>query len=250
MFKSRILAILGAVVFGLSLGTPAALAADPDFYAKVDYLSWKEFNTSGEEIMHEKGPIYTLGKKWQSSTDFGLTNTTKFEVFGGATTHYESAIVNTKNNYYGFKIDTEWSQPSDGGIEPFAGLGWKRWTRSIDTTVYNSIYVVGYTENWSSVYSKAGIRQNTGTLFWEAGVKYPLLNNNRVDFSGVSHKPKNAPGLFAEIGINSNDCQFSLTYEYQKYNASDADYSSVFGGYYYQPTSKEQYIGFKAAFKL
>lgn len=238
MGKRNLLALVMTLVI-LSLASPT-YAADSQFYGRIDAFRWKEVTPGGSEFMHESGPLVTLGFKNQKSYNT-LKTTTNVEVFGGAPTHYEAA-GSSKNNYYGFKLEVNCAKLGDSRfVEPFVGVGWKRWTRSLDTTpgyfLWTPFGYYGYSENWSSVYTKAGLRQQAGNCFWQAGVTYPILTRNRVDLLNCTFKPKSTLGYFAEIGIDHKNSRISFTYEYQKYKQSDLERGMA------QPESTSQTFG-------
>ncbi|SEO43015.1 hypothetical protein [Propionispora vibrioides] len=223
----------------LTLATAPAAAAQSEIYGGFQTFRWQETDSTGAELMHETGQLFTLGTAFHSGGRQVL-NTTALEVFGGSPTHYETN-GSSADHYHGFSLERRWEQTvSPGKPAPFAGLGWKQWSRSIDS----SPGYYGYTESWKSLYGKAGIRQEHGPLYWVAGVKAPLHISNEVDFIDTTFTPRKTLGYFAEIGTAGKDKKISLTYEYQKYKAS----ATVDG--YYQPDSSERLLTLRAVFTL
>lgn len=238
MFNTPLL-LTSFTLAALTLSAAPAAAAQSEIYGGFQVFRWQETDSTGTELMHETGRLFTLGTAFHSGGSQVL-NTTYLELFGGSPMHYETN-GSSADHYHGFNLERRWEQITHPGKPaPFAGIGWKQWARTIDS----STGYYGYTENWHSLYGKAGIRQEQGPFYWAAGVKFPLHIRNEVDFINTTFAPRKTPGYFAEIGTAGKDKKISLTYEYQKYKAS----SAVAG--YYQPASSERLLTLRAVFTL
>ena len=233
---------IGLLVFCLSLLAEPAFAGVEEWYLypSLQYFSWSEY-FGGRQLLQEEGPLFGLG----GGAGFDLYRKSlmlraRGEMFGGDV-HYRGQTqvnpnpalsqlpVKTSVIYFGTKLETDigWRmRPADFSVEPFAGLGYRWWLRSLeDTTAVdgsgNQVQVGGYTEYWQTLYSRIGLRGSydpAGDLsfFAEAGGKYPFLNRNSTEFPGagtVTLKPEPRWSAFSEIGVSSGRLRAALFYE-------------------------------------
>lgn len=222
-----ILAITGSMIlFSIS----AALANDESgMYLKAENFTWKEFDDTGKQLLKESGPIYGLGYSGKSDINTSLTGKGRWEMFGGVVDYDGQTTagtpVKTDTGYFGMKVegDLGWKfmVAKKSSIEPFAGLGWRWWNRSIQSTAT----VLGYDELWSSIYSRLGIRGNlvfkkTMGVFAEGGVKLPIYNVNNIDLFDVTVYPGNKPSTFAEAGFKWAKLKVNMFYEGMRFSKS------------------------------
>ncbi|HEY5988363.1 MAG TPA: autotransporter domain-containing protein, partial [Streptosporangiaceae bacterium] len=165
--------------------------------------------------------------------------------------------VKTDVTYFGVKqeVAVGWAFPlGDGRLEPFAGLGYRWWLRDLqDSTASNgtaTVAVSGYTEEWESLYTKAGMAvshplQGDWQLYAEAGGKYPFYNTNTVDIVGVGRttvRPEPRWSAFAEIGARYRRFRPAIFYEGYRTGQSPVVRISPTTGIL-QPQSNEDVVG-------
>jgi len=137
--------------------------------------------------------------------------------------------VKTSVAYFGTKLEMDLGWRillTDGSVEPFAGVGYRWWLRSLEnSTILDAngkvVPVGGYDELWQTLYTRLGMRGSYAvnremTVFAEAGGKYPFLNRNSVDFPGagtVTLEPDPRWSMFAEIGARYGRFRTALFYE-------------------------------------
>jgi len=233
---NRSFVIMLFVVFSLGLFCEPLVvsAGNTGIYAKVESFTWKEYGDNGSQLLKESGPIYAVGGSVSPDTVGSLVLRAKGELFIG-TVDYDGQTqsgrpVETDTDYTGLKAegDLGWriTETDDCSLEPFVGLGYRRWQRDIQDTVG----AIGYEETWRSLYSRLGIRgEYTGsgqlTAFAEAGVKMPLSTENKVDLSvmglpTVTLRPGNEASAFAETGLKWIRFKASLFYEGMRFSKS------------------------------
>ena len=238
--------IIGMLAICLALMVPPAFAGNYGgveewyLYPSLQYFSWEEFN-NGRHLLTEEGPLFGIG----GGARFDLYRKrlmlkVQGELFGGDV-HYRGQTqlnpnpalserpVKTSVVYFGTKLETDlgWRMPlADGSVEPFAGLGYRWWLRSLDNSTFvdatgNVVPAGGYTELWQTLYTRLGMRGSYAvsremTFFAEAGGKYPFLNRNSADFPGagnVTVEPDPRWSMFAEVGARYGKIRTALFYE-------------------------------------
>lgn len=244
-------------------------------YPSFQYFTWEEFLGSGARILKEDGLLVGTGGTVRIDLyDKKLMLKVKGELFGGDVDYSGQTQVNndpalnerpvqTDVVYFGARTETDvgWRFPVDRlAIEPFAGLGYRWWLRSIqDSTSLDAngvpFAVGGYAEFWQSFYGRLGARLNYRAggdfgIFAEGGGKYPFYNANVADFPGtgkVTINPGRQWSAFAEVGATYKRFRPSIYYEGFRFSPSDvvAAYSSmenrVIG--LYQPRSSSDIFG-------
>jgi hypothetical protein len=257
------------VIFALFC-CPGILTAAPSFageanvYVAVEQFVWKEFNNDGSQLLKESGPRYGVGFTYNFEfRDHHLILKPRVEIIGGVV-DYDGATqagvpVKTDTTYFGGKLEVDlgWRFGSlqKTAIEPFGGIGLRGWYRDIkDATASNGTPAYGYTEEWYTIYLRAGLRGDIALgeairLFAEAGGKLPVNNENTAHFSDaglgpdVTLKPGNEPSLFAEAGIKYKFFKTSIYYDSMRFSKSDVAYSGGVG--FYQPKSQADMYGIR-----
>lgn len=225
------------------LGTPAFAGVEEWYlYPSFQYFTWEEFS-GGRRLLKEDGPQFGVG----GGVRFDLYRKSLLlkvngEMFGGEVDYdgqtQSGQPVKTDVIYFGTKLESDigWRIPlAAGSVEPFAGLGYRWWLRSIqDSTAFQPdgtpFPVGGYTEVWHTLYTRLGLRGNLAvdsdlSLFAEGGGKYPFLNRNMVDFPGAGHvtiEPEPRWSAFAEIGARYGRFRPTLFYEGFRFGQSPA----------------------------
>ncbi|MFA5073826.1 MAG: hypothetical protein WC539_08030 [Nitrospirota bacterium] len=257
-----IIALALVSCFGIMMPAPSH-AGEANAYLALEWFEWKEFN-NGTQLLKETGPRYGLGFSY--TFEFlkqHLILKPKVEIFGGEVDYdgqtQAGVPVKTDTTYFGGKLEADlgWRFGSlqSTSLEPFAGLGFRAWLRDIqNATASNGTQAIGYTEEWITVYLRAGLRGDIAVgekarLFAEVGGKFPFYNENTAYLSDaglgsdVTLKPGNRPSLFAEIGMKYKLVKASLYYDSMRFSKSDVVYSGSIG--YLQPKSDADMYGIK-----
>jgi hypothetical protein len=186
-------------------------ATEYDIYAKAEYFKWKEFN-DGSTLLEESGPIFGIGVSAKGTVYKSITLKGRGEFFGGSVDYdgqtQVGTPVRTDTDYVGFKIEVDggWKflVKEKSSLEPFLGLGARKWNRDIKGTNFAS----GVEEDWRTIYARLGIRgdhvyPNELKVFAEAAVKLPFDNENEADLNqfDVTLEPGNRASFFAELGL-------------------------------------------------
>jgi hypothetical protein len=244
----RLLAVFLAFAASPVFAGQAGRVEEWSLYPSFQYFTWEEFR-DGARILKENGLLVGAGGTARFDLyDRKLMLKAKGELFGGDVDYngrtqqdllnpaLSERPVKTDVIYFGIKAETDmgWRFPlAQGSFEPFAGLGYRWWLRSLreSTTLDangNPLPVGGYPEYWQSLYARLGARAAWSyggdlSLFAEAGGKYPLYNENLADFPGtgrVAIKPGKAWSAFAEIGATRKRFRTTLFYEGFRFSQS------------------------------
>lgn len=240
-------------------------------YPFVQYFTWEEFDRGGQRLLKESGPQYGAGTHVRVDlVGQQLYLQAKAELFGGEvnydgmtqTNPQNPAVseipVNTDVTYFGTRLEADVAPhfgSGHAGFEPFAGLGYRWWLRDLQDSVAadrngHLVGVGGYTEEWQTLYTKLGLRafvapEGNVRFFAEGGAKYPLLVENRVDFSDsgkLTLKPGKEWTPFAEVGARFN--RFRASFYYEGFRYSESPPVSIGGGVYVvQPKTDSDIFG-------
>ncbi|HJV67017.1 MAG TPA: hypothetical protein VJ550_14890 [Geomonas sp.] len=254
--KSSIMALLTVVC--CAGGASAASLDQVTPFLTVQHFSWEEYY-GGKRLLDEDGPLYSGGVKVGVITDFAMTIAAKGELFGGIVnydgqTQAPNAVpVTTDVAYLGTRGEADLGYrlpPRFLNLEPFAGLGYRWWTRTLqDSTTSTGLRVSGYTETWDTFYCRLGARGNyqassDWSLFAEGGAKYPFYTGNSVDFSGIGTTTFH-PGAqwsgFGEAGVRYRHLKVAFTYEGFRWSQSPV--KAVGSQAYFQPESTSNVMG-------
>lgn len=262
--------IIATVLVSLVLAAPAFASSllrleNSSLYTFVDYFDWREYGSSQERLLKERGPFFGVGTELLLDLHARkLLTKTKAELFGSIVSYEGQTMfsfadpkkserpVNTDVDYVGVRLeqDLRWRFPLQSfSIEPFAGVGVRWWLRGLhDSTAYDTDNVpftaAGYTETWRSVYTTAGVRgeyrhRSDLNFFLEGGARYPFYVSNSVDFADLTLRPKGEWAAVGEVGAHYKRLRVSLHYEGFEVSASPA----VAG--FLQPQSSSDLFGAK-----
>lgn len=249
MAKVELLTVLMLVLASPAFASQSGLVEEWSvIFPSLQYFTWEEFSPTGPRLLKEDGLLVGTGGTVRLDLYAKkLTLKLKGELFGGDVSYngqtqpdQNSAIserpVKTDAIYFGTTVagDLGWSYPvSQVSLEPFAGLGYRWWLRSIQGSVAqdangNPLPVGGTTEKWMSFYSRIGTRaawtfSKDCTLFVEGGGKYPFYNENEADAPGggsVSIKPGREWSAFGEIGVTYRRFRPTIYYEGFRFSQS------------------------------
>jgi hypothetical protein len=233
-----------------------ALAAsnETDVYLMMENFTWKEYFDNGGKILEESGPIYGIGVFNRTDIGTSFMIGVKSELFGGGVDYdgrtQAGDLAQTDTNYLGFMIEGDFGVKAVDTqkflLELYAGLGYKWWLRDIKS---NS-YAIGYEETWRSFYGRLGVHceeriSSPLKLFFGAGVKLPIYNENEVELSkfglsDITLEPGNKNSFFADAGFKTDWVLVRLFYDGMKFSKSDPD--DVYG-VFYQPESEADMYG-------
>jgi len=234
-------------------------------YLHVEQFKWEESIPAGD--VEESGPLFGLGAELQMdlpAEDLLLNG--KGEFFFGET-GYDGVVLDIEGNYLrsldtdveykgitleadvAYRLDLE----NELSINPFGGLGIKRWDRDIGSEY-------GYDESWLSLYLILGVAAsrplNSSTeCFGSFALRYPL--HNKVDYDGIpvpadsvdaSVNPGEALSFRIDAGANMNRFRVPLRITVF-YETLDFSKSSTDAGYY-QPASEAAIMGLTAGTTL
>jgi hypothetical protein len=241
--------------FGLFYDPAAAVASgEADMYAKIEYFTWKEYDDYGARLLEESGPILGFGVAAKSDMNYSFTLKCKGELFGGLIDYdgltLQGMPFTTDTEYFGFKVESDLGRKfmiaKRFSLEPFAGLGYRRWSREIQSTSF----AFGYKETWWTFYGRLGLQGDLVftdqlTAFADGGIKVPIRNENEVDFrtfglSTITVEPGNEVSYFAEAGLRWRNLKSSVYYEGMRFSKSALD--EIFQAVY-QPESKADIFG-------
>ena len=251
--KSKVVVVFLSVLFVLS--TVPATVFGWDVYTKAKTFTWKEY-VGGVQKLEESGIIYGVGTAGTIYLFENLALSTKGEVFGGQVDYdgqtWAGVPVKTETGYLGFKLegDTGWHfmLGENMFVGPFAGLGYKWWQRTIESTPT----ALGYPERWQSFYGRLGVDGIYGIaknimLSVEGGVKLPIYNQNKANlpgFGNVTVKPGKEASVFAEVALQYDRFKAGVFYEGMRFSKSP--YVTVGALAVYQPESRADMYGFRA----
>lgn len=255
-FLSWIVALLCVTCCSGSASAAKVDEITPFFTAQ--HFTWKEYY-GGRRLLDEDGPLFSGGAKVGILTDFAMTIKAKAEVFGGII-NYDGETqaptpvpVTTDVTYVGTRgeADLGYRFPIQHvNLEPFAGLGYRWWTRMLqDSHTATGAPVSGYTETWDTLYCRLGGRGSyrpdpDWMVYAEGGGKYPFYTGNSVDFVNfgtVTFHPGARWSGFAEAGVSYRHFKVAFTYEGFKW--SESPFKAVGTQAFFQPESTSQIMG-------
>jgi hypothetical protein len=267
-----------AALLTLALLPGVAVAAPLEpvtLYATFRWHQWRETyveHASGTPAsLKEQGPLVGVGVKQAvalvSAQQGTLILRDGLELFTGRV-HYNGHLQNvaagtlspytTSVNYYGLQgvLDLGWRFPVAAvTVEPFAGLGYRWWLRSLRGGG-------GYNEYWWTITSRYGGRigwalSDSTTLAATGGAQLPLYTTNTAD--GTTVKPDGQWSGFGELSLAIGHWEHALFYEglrYAKspYRATGQVVTDVFGSfqpvYVSQPPSQSDIFGYRLGYRF
>ncbi|HJV34231.1 hypothetical protein [Geomonas sp.] len=239
-------------------GASAATLEQLTPFFTAQHYTWKEYY-GGRRLLDEDGPLFSGGVKVGILTDLAMTITAKAEVFGGVISYDgetqapNPVPVKTDVTYVGTRGEADFGYrlpPDLLNFEPFAGIGYRWWTRDLhDSQTATGVPVSGYTETWDSVYCRLGARgsyrpSSDWTMYVEGGGKYPFYTGNSVDFAGagtVTFHPGSLWSGFAEAGASYRNLKVAFTYE--GFRWSQSPLKRVGYQAFFQPESTSDIMG-------
>lgn len=234
--------------------------AESSWYARIDYFHWNE-RYQGADFVNESGLLYTLGYARRSGIQRfrleGFAGRADYDGLGSGTGNTGYAGIRGE---YDLLFEPDWSPR----LTWFAGLGTRLWMRSIpDGIASNGGPVVGYNENWWTLYPYLGVetRRNPDIRFeWFASGRVGLTayTFQYESYDDTVLHPQ--PGVTGQLesGFRGKHFTVSTYLEAMTWAESDAvlrwGYDSYTGQYYrypiLQPTSVMLTAGVKAGFSF
>jgi hypothetical protein len=232
-------AIIFLLCFFVTAGTGGtAQAAETEVYFKYGDFTWKEFDGTNR-LLRESGALMGPGFSYFRETPDHLTVNPKAELFVGDV-DYDGQVqsgeaAKTTVTYVGVTLQGDLGRRfgESAYVEPFLGIGYRFWLRQIqDGRTASGQTAVGYTERWTSIYARLGLRggvsiSESAQVFAEAGVKLPYYNQNSVALSGgnsqsdFSLRPGLQSSFFAELGVKMRRLKGSLFYDGMRFSRSN-----------------------------
>lgn len=247
----RIMVILGMIyVFGfITAAAPAFAGGEPEVYVGYESFTWKEFDDFNGRLLKESGPRYEVGFAYSHEFPDHITLKPRIEVFGGDVDYKGQACDifgncvpdNTTTRYVGYKFEFDLGgkirTSKTFALEPFAGIGFRYWARDIkDSILPDGTFVVGYTEHWTTLYGRLGLRGDLyfarkSRVFFEAGAKLPIstsnyINDPNVSYQSITLKPGNQTSFFAEVGVKLHVFKISAFYDSMRFKKSPIVYEN------------------------
>jgi len=240
---------------GFSWGPPPRPRGD--FYARVDYFTWKEFINSAE-VVEETGPLVSVGYLRE-----GLHSRIRAELFGG-TVNYDGETMDgvplySDTGYFGGRFDIDLlarHYRPRGFVELFAGLGTRIWQRDLKSG-WDEIGrpVISYQEDWWTVYFTGGLSiSHAVTPNWElyatARAGLTIFTRQRVSLWEDYLQPN--PGFTGamEMGMRGKHLAVALRMETMAWAESD-EVATFADGYWwsvFQPKSEMSTVGLSLAY--
>ena len=266
---SRVSWALGVFAFVTAQGTSAS-DFEKGFTLGVESFHWEEFD-GGDSLLTEEGPRLTVGAFIGDALT--VERGQFFSAQGGlyfGTVDYDGQTietgepVKTDTEYVGFKAELLTGYRFGGrvAVDLLGGVGVESWVRSLqDSRLSDGTRVVGYDENYTVFYLKAGpglafgSEANRGRL--AGGLKYPLITREVVDTSSLGCdgdlelEPKPAASAFLSYDQrfrlqSGRDLRLGVYYDSYRFDRSDPDYTYCAGiGYagFVQPESHMDVVG-------
>lgn len=232
--------VMGAFLLLVAMATiPGRVLAETEVYTFIADYNWREHD-GNSLVARERGPVYGVGIAGIYLTPAPNPLSLKVKAEGyGASHDFHSAdaygALDDSGDLAGFTLEGDVGMPMKlaGGstFEPFAGLGYRYWGRSVPSRTKDASNNYTFTyydqhETWWNFYGKAGLRVThrlPGSplrMFAEGGARIPFATQATIDFNNLdsSYREVNvSPGRrlsgFAEAGIKANLFKVSLFYE-------------------------------------
>jgi hypothetical protein len=259
------------LILALATAPLGASAEPPDsatrigLHLGVEQFEWSELDPDqpGRQLLEESGPrltasvtldnflrtsegvVYALEARgyygevdYDGETNAGVPVRTEVE-YGGVLAEGRA----------GYRFPLVWA---GYGLDLLGGLGAERWSRDIqDAFDANGNPVVGYEEVYTVTFAKAGLALTDMTFEeWfgrlEAGVRYPLSVDERIDALNADLSPGADPSWYAAYEISKRTVggtRMGLTLYYDSYRLTQSPTASSAIGLVRQPESDMDVIG-------
>ena len=239
-----------------------------DFFVNYEpyHYEWKE--EADDKHVKEEGWIHgvEVGAKVNY---YGFFLEPKFTLYGGEV-EYDGVTwggdeVSTYDDYSGWALDLnvgkEFYLTKNFKLAPYASVGYEYWKRQAENNLEGSTLVLGYSEKWSKWQVGVGVKPeyDLGSyyVFGDVYLKYQFNVKNDVNLFDVTVRPGESWSYGVEAGVGVRDfikkgvnLETSVFYAYDDFRKSSAKYSSVVGGYVYQPESERELWGFKVGLRF
>lgn len=274
--RSRVFAaLLSGLWLAVSLSCASAQEYDAGLRLGTEWFQWEEFSRSGDSLLTEEGPRFTVGGYWgnelkvqQGAYYLGEADLYLGRVDYDGETIESGEAVNTETDYLGlrgeFWAGYRFSGPGAEGMsfDLMGSLGMDRWLRSLaDSRLDDGTQVVGYDEVYTILYGRIGAGLFARSGDWRGrlfgGLKRPLLTDEVAELSeiGCSNDLNLEPegrnswfvGFDNRFALDSGrEMRLNLYYDSYRFDESDYDISTCPGsppGAYVQPESHMDTIG-------
>lgn len=241
-------------------------AATSLFGFGLEQFVWKEFDTDGSQLLKESGPRYVFTYQYQSERQDQMTYDFLADIYLGNVDYdgqTQTGIpVTSISEYVGVRAEAlvgyHFLDGASSTLALIGGLGVDTWSRNLrDTFTSSGTPVSGYKENYFMIYAKLGLQYQFNLTNWQqklrAGMRRPFYTEETIDEFSVTLKPKPSITFFAGWDhswplANNKTLGLNLYYEHTRFDASDAEPSSI--GLVYQPESDMKIIGAKLLYSF
>jgi hypothetical protein len=228
-----------------------------DFYARVDYFTWKEF-IDNYEVLSETGPLVTVGFLRE-----GIHTRLRAELFGGDLDYegetMDGVALDSRTGYFGgrFDFDLLTQIPADRGfVELFAGLGTRAWQRDLKSgwDAWDRP-VISYQEDWWTVYLYGGVGicrslSPTLELYANARAGATIFTRQHVSLWDDYLQPKLGFTGAMEFGLRGKHLAMAVRMETMAWAESSTVATWADGDWWgiYQPESRMSTVGLSVGY--
>lgn len=204
-FKPAALAslLVAAAAFSAPVGAiPETVYA---FTGGAEYFVWREFDTTGSEIVEETGPRYFIGLDAENDVAGGWVYGLRLRLYGGEVDYDGQAEdlvtgvisdgVTTTTRYMGYSAMLDFVRPLGRSGIAYArnwsalfGLGVESWERDLQDTGNIS----GYVEKWTIPFAAVGLVYGGRSAGWynQLGIRYPFSTDEEAHGAVLQPDPE------------------------------------------------------------
>lgn len=211
-----------------------------EIYGIIEDFSWEEFDPAGSSLLKESGRRGGVGFAYAVDFNSGLTLRPRLEVVGGQV-DYDGQTPGrpeiSDTDYVGARFEADLGGRLGGRftVEPFGGIGIRTWWRDVNDGIDGSgAYAAGYTEEWSLLYGRLGLRavfrvSDSLSLFFEGAAVLPVFSEATRYMTDDGYledpvlEPEAGTTYFAEAGVRFHIFRISAFYETLRFDASDPE---------------------------
>lgn len=262
-------ALVSLALFAASFGEAGA---EVGLELGVEDFRWREFDSTGAQLLEERGPRYRVGAHLRRPLGEGQRDYLQLRgaLYFGEVDYDGLACGSAPGSCVPFQTDADYAGAFAEGTlarfvgpasnaELFAGGGIDLWRRDIAGGIDSSGRVVsGAIEDWTVLYAVAGggaqwIRAAARYRF-RVGIKYPFYTYEVPNAYDVSLEPEGRLSYFARFAVDFSKggrprWGFGVYYDSYRFDASDVE--PIGGGFgVFQPESHQDVAGLYASVYL
>lgn len=236
-----------------------------------EYFSWREYD-GGSKLLEETGPRFFLGIEAENAVSSQWLYGFRGRLYGGSVSYQGQAQElsppfltyphDTTSSYSGWSAEVDFTRQflPHGAHEPAWGisfaLGYDNWRRRLADS-YNRYFdsiVAGYAEDYQVGYGRLGLVFSPAGWSLQGGVKLPFFTSESVGLTRLGFdndpvlKPQPDYSLYASLSYRLNPrWDVGGYYDSYRFLVSDdvpVELGGTLFGYFYQPKSQQDSIGF------